>query len=62
MVGDCGLTGYAYAYALNDPVPWEPGAGNGEPRTTVVYESDGNTQVDTYTTSTAAGPPRRQST
>ncbi|HEY0642747.1 MAG TPA: hypothetical protein VGD39_04955 [Nocardioides sp.] len=49
VVGDCGATGYVLRSDLEDEAPWEPGAGDGGPRTFPVFESDGVTQVDTYT-------------
>lgn len=48
-VGDCGIQGYVHAADLEEDAPWEPGAGDGEPRTVGVFESDGVTQVDTFT-------------
>lgn len=56
VIGDCGRTGYAYATDLDDPVPWEPGAGNGTPRTIDVFESDGETRIDTFTTGAGTAP------
>jgi hypothetical protein len=50
VVGDCGRTGYVHATELDEPAPWSPGAGDSNPRTVKVYESDGTTQIDTFTT------------
>lgn len=50
VVGDCGRTGYVYRDELEEPEPWAPGAGDGGPRTVDVYESDGVTVIDTFTT------------
>ena len=49
VVGACGATGYVLLSELEDEAPWEPGAGGVGPRTFPVFESDGVTQVDTYT-------------
>lgn len=48
-VGDCGRTGYIRRGDLDEPPPWVPGAGSGEPLSTPVYESDGVTRIDTFT-------------
>ena len=48
-IGDCGRTGYIRPGSLDEPPPWVPGAGSGEPRSTPVLESDGVTQIDTFT-------------
>ncbi|HXH78539.1 hypothetical protein [Nocardioides sp.] len=48
-IGNCGVEGYVHAADLEEEPPWEPGAGDGEPRTVGVFESDGVTQVDTFT-------------
>lgn len=49
--GNCGHTGYALRWELDDPAPWSPEAGRdaGTPRTIPVYASDGVTQIDTFT-------------
>lgn len=48
-IGDCGRSGYVERDRLEEPPPWEPGAGNTGPQPFPVYESDGTTQIDTYT-------------
>lgn len=48
-VGDCGRTGYIVRDRLEEPPPWVPGAGSTAPRSTPVFESDGVTQIDTFT-------------
>lgn len=49
-IGDCGTSGYVLSRDLDEEAPWEPGAGDGRPRTLALFESDGVTQIDTFTT------------
>lgn len=56
VVGDCGRVGYVLSNDFDEPPPWFPGAGGTEPSVLTVYESDGTTQVDTYTREGARRP------
>lgn len=47
-IGDCGRTGYIERDRFEEPPPWVPGAGS-KPQSFPVYESDGITQIDTFT-------------
>jgi hypothetical protein len=51
VIGDCGHGGYMYSRDMLDPAPWDPQAGAppGSTRTVPIYESDGKTQIDTFT-------------
>jgi hypothetical protein len=55
--GNCDLSGYVTREELDDPAPWEPEAGlaAAASRTIPVYESDGVTQIDTFTIGGAEG-------
>lgn len=48
-IGDCGRTGYVARDRFSEPPPGIPGAGSSEPLSVPVYESDGVTQIDTFT-------------
>lgn len=51
-IGDCGRTGYIASDRFAEPAPWIPGAGSSQPQSVPVYESDGVTQIDTFTQET----------
>ena len=55
-IGDCGRTGYVRGTEL-DPPPWVPGAGSTGRRVVPLYESDGTTEIDTYTIGAAEPQP-----
>lgn len=48
-IGDCGRTGYIARDRFAEFPPWIPGAGSSQPQSVPVYESDGVTQIDTFT-------------
>lgn len=56
-VGDCGHSGYVRRADLDEPPPWQPGAGSTAALTVPLYESDGVTQVDTFTRDADARTP-----